>query len=135
MLPSARFILRLAAINIVGLELGRLSPQPPALRTTLASLFLIAIPVVAALLAGRRPRVHWLRDAVRDVVAGQALGWTLGLAIVGVVHGGLNSPAWLTAFAPVFLLACAGIALLVAPLGRFLTRSAQPAGPSSERAD
>ncbi|HET7459073.1 MAG TPA: hypothetical protein VFJ74_15600 [Gemmatimonadaceae bacterium] len=119
-MSSSRFILTLAALNVVGMELGRLSPQPPSPVTTLVSLGLLGLLLGAALLAGRRPRAHWLRDAVRDVVAGQTLGWAAGLALVGFLHGGLDSPAWLAAFAPVFVAVCAVVTAAVAPLGRRL---------------
>ena len=125
---SGRLIVTLTVLNVIGMEIGRLSPAPPSPIATAVGLLLVAILIGGAVAAGRRVRPHWLRDGVRDVVAGQALGWTIGLALVGVLHGGLSSPRSLAGFAPVFLLACALVTLLIAPIAnRFAARTARPA--------
>jgi hypothetical protein len=119
---SQRLITALVVGNVVALLLGALAPQPPSALNASVSALLLIILIGGAFVAGQRHTSHWLRDAIRDVVTGQALGWAVGLAVVGLWRGGLSSPRWLAAFAPIFLTGCAVVTALCAPVGHRFAR-------------
>ena len=119
---SQRLITALVVANVIALQLGALAPQPPSPLNAAVSVLLLVILIVGALLSGWRHRAHWLRDAIRDVVVGQGLGWALGLAVVGVWHGGVSPPRSLAVFMPIFLTLCAVVTVLFAPLGHWFAR-------------
>jgi hypothetical protein len=119
---SQGFITALVVGNVIALQLGALAPQPPSLLNGAVSVLLLVILIGGAFVAGWRHRAHWLRDAIRDVVVGEGLGWAAGLAIVGIWHGGVSPPRSLAVFMPVFLTLCAVVTLPLAPLGHWFAR-------------
>ena len=129
-LPSSRLVPILVVSNVIALQLGALTPQPPSRLNTAVSLLLLLIAVTGAGVAGSRRRRTWMRDAVRDVTTGQTIGWLVGLGLVAVWHGGLNSPRWLLVFFPVFVVVTAGSTACLALIGHWLAR---PAGAQAKQ--
>ena len=119
---SQRLITALVVGNVIALQLGALTPQPPSPLNAAVSVLLLVILMVGAFVAGGRDKAHWLRDAIRDIVVGQGLGWALGLGVLGIWRGGLSSPRWLAAFVPIFLTVCLVVTVLCAPFGHWFAR-------------